>query len=163
MTGPRKRGPVGFLRPSPGTCSLSSVKKVVGFGLLLLTLFGCSKSSTTSASPSPTSATSALGCDFTIPNAVRNRELTQASINEAVAAAPTAIRADLRTVYEASMKYSNDVKAAQAAPQNQRPPLLQKATKDLNNPSYRGAATRLRAYFTQHCTGLRQRLPSPKP
>jgi len=130
--------------------------------LFLLAVAACSKGSSTSASPSPTSATSALGCDFTIPNAVRNHELTRESIDEAVAAAPTAIRTDLRTVYEASMKYSTDVKAAQAAPQSQRPDLLKKATSDLNNPTYRGAAQRLRAYFTEHCTGLRRRAtPSP--
>ena len=131
--------------------------------LLLVTVAACSKASDISASPSPTSATSALGCDFTIPNAIRNHELTQASINEAVAAAPDAIRTDLRSVYEASMKYSADVKAAQSAPEAQRPAMLSKATKDLNNPNYRGAAQRLRSYFTQHCTGLRRRTPSPQP
>lgn len=128
----------------------------------LAALAACSKSSTDAASPSPSSATAALGCDFTIPNAVRNHELTQQSISEAVASAPAAIRTDLRTVYTASMKYSADVKVAQAAPQAQRPDMLKKATGDLNNPSYRGAAQRLRAYFTQHCTGLRRRAsPSP--
>jgi len=141
------------------------VKTFAAVALLLAALCACSKSSTIAASPSPTSAnaTTALGCDFTIPNAVHNHELTQASINEAVAAAPVAIRADLRTVYESSMKYSVDVKAAEAAPESRRPPLLQKATKDLNNPSYRAAANRLRAYFTQHCTGLRRRTPTPSP
>jgi hypothetical protein len=138
------------------------VKKTLASALLFVAVLGCSKSSQTIATPSPTSATSALGCDFTIPNAVRNRELTQASINEAVAAAPAAIRADLRTVYEASMKYSADVKAAQAAPQSQRPAMLQTATKDLDNARYRDAAKRLRAYFTQHCTGLRRR-PTQSP
>lgn len=138
------------------------MKKTLITALLLLAVLGCSKSSSTTATPSPTSATSALGCDFTIPNVVRNRELTLASINEAVAAAPAAIRADLRSVYEASMKYSTDVKAAQAAPESNRPAMLQKATKDLDNTTYREAAKRLRAYFTQHCTGLR-RTPTQTP
>jgi hypothetical protein len=137
------------------------VKKLIAL-LFLAGLAACSKSSSNAASPSPTSATSALGCDFTIPNAVRNHELTRQSINEAVASAPEAIRTDLRTVYEASMKYSADVKAAQAAPESARPDRLKKATADLNNPTYRGAAQRLRAYFTQHCTGLRRR-SSPAP
>ena len=138
------------------------MKKTLSVSLLLVAALGCSKSTSTIA-PSPTSATAALGCDFTIPNAVRNRELTQSSINEAVAAAPSAIRVDLRTVYESSMKYSVDVKAAQAAPQSQRPAMLQTATKDLDNASYRDAARRLRAYFTQHCTGLRRIAPTQSP
>lgn len=138
------------------------MKKVLAAGVLFVAVLGCSKTSSTStASPSPTNATRALGCDFTIPNAVRSGQLTPASIDAAVASAPAAIKADLRTVYEASLKYSNDVKAAQTAPQAQRPAKLQAATKDLDNPAYRNAATRLRAYFTQHCTGLRR--PSPTP
>ena len=139
------------------------MKKTLSVALLLVAALGCSKSASTIAPPSPTSATAALGCDFTIPNAVRNSELTQASINVAIAAAPAAIRADLRTVYESSMKYANDVKAAQAAPQSQRPAMLQKATKDLDNAAYTNAAKRLRAYFTQHCTGLRRRAPIQSP
>jgi hypothetical protein len=139
-------------------------KLLATLGLLGVLLFGCSKSSTVTASPSPTSAASGLGCDFKIPNAVRNRELTKASINEAVAAAPAAIRADLRTVYESSKKYSDDVKAAQAAPQAQRSAMLTAASKDLNNPQYKGASQRLRAYFIKHCTGLRNRIaPSATP
>jgi hypothetical protein len=139
------------------------VTKILATLALFFVLWGCSKSSSQLASPSPTNVTQGLGCDFTVPNAVRNRELTQASINEAVAAAPAAIRADLRTVYESSKKYSEDVKAAQAAPQAQRAQMLQAAAKDLNNPAYRDAAKRLRDYFTKHCTGLRQRTPTATP
>jgi hypothetical protein len=41
--------------------------------------------------------------------------------------------------------------------------MLQTATKDLDNARYRDAAKRLRAYFTQHCTGLRRRAPTQTP
>lgn len=146
-------------------CSLRGVKKaVLALTALACLLAGCAKSSSkVTASPTPKSATEALGCDFQVPMATdKNRELTQASINAAVAAAPEAIKADLRTIYEASLKYQNEVKAAQAAPASERPAKLQAASKSLNNPAYKSASGRLRTYFTKHCTGL-QRSPSPAP
>jgi hypothetical protein len=142
------------------------VRKLLAIvGLLAALSFGCSDSSSKiTASPTPKSATEALGCDFKLPNAMtKDRELTQASINAAVAAAPAAIRADLRVIYESSKKYQDKVKAAQAAPQSERPRMLQEASKDLNNAGYKASAQRLRDYFTRHCTGLQRRSPSPSP
>jgi hypothetical protein len=140
------------------------MKRLLALLTLALVLGACSRTATQVASPSPKSATEALGCDFKVPNAMtKDRTLTQASINEAVAAAPAAIRNDLRTIYESSKKYQDDIKAAQAAPQAERSRRLQEASKTLNNSSYKAAAQRLRTYFTQHCTGLQRGTPTPNP
>jgi hypothetical protein len=125
--------------------------------LLVVATCACGKRSSTGASPSPTGA-GALGCDFTIPNARPNGLFTQASIDAAVAAAPAAIRADLRIVYDATRTYAADLKVAQAAPAAERPRLVRAASRDIDNPTYQAASRHLRAYFMQHCTRLG---PSP--
>jgi hypothetical protein len=138
------------------------MRKLIAAAVLCLAVLGCSKSSP-SASGSPAPSGNPFGCDFTIPNAIRNKVLTQQGIDEAVASAPTGLRNDLRVVYEASLKYQNDVKAAQAAPESRRTQLLKTAAADLTDARYRNAALRVRAYFAAHCTGLRGNAPTTTP
>jgi len=140
-----------------------STTKVLAVFALLFALVACSKSSSTVTASPTADASKALGCDFHVPTAPKNRELTESLISETVAAAPAAIRADLRVVYEATKKYADDVKAAQTAPQAERPQRLQAASKDIDNETYRAAAARLRTYFVQHCTGLRRQAPTATP
>jgi hypothetical protein len=130
---------------------------------LIVALGACSKASTVTASPTASvDPSNPLGCDFKMPRAPKGQQLTPQTINETVAAAPAAIRNDLHTIYDVSRRYQEAIKAAQAAPANERPARLAATAKQLNNDQYRAAAARVRDYLSKHCTAYRS-VPSASP
>jgi hypothetical protein len=139
------------------------VRKLAAVVGLTLALGACSKASNLVASPTASvDPSNPLGCDFKMPKTPKAQQLTQATIDETVAAAPAAIRDDLRTIYDVSRRYQEAVKAAQAAPKSEQPARLAATAKELNNDRYRAAAQRVRDYLAQHCTAYKVR-PSSSP
>jgi hypothetical protein len=130
----------------------------------LVFAFGaCAKSSTQVTAPTASvDASNPLGCDFKMPKTPKTQQLTQATIDDTVAAAPVAIREDLRTIYDVSRKYQEAIKAAQAAPASERPARLAATAKELTNDKYKAAAARVREYLAKHCTAY-QVHPSSSP